>query len=124
MKVLVACEFSGTVRRAFSAVGHDAWSCDLLPSADNSPFHIQGDVRDHFNGWDMGIFHPPCTFLANSGVRWLYGGKGKVRDPVRWRKMEEGAAFFNECKVVPSDIALNGVVLFAVKDTLREFVTA
>jgi site-specific DNA-cytosine methylase len=71
MRVLIACEFSGVVRRAFRALGHDAWSCDLLPAEDASPFHIQGDAvatsRDYF--WDLMIAHPPCTDLAVSGAR-------------------------------------------------------
>jgi len=72
MKVLVACEFSGTVREAFRAKGHDAWSCDLLPADDNSPFHIQGDVAAILgDGWDLMIAHPPCTHLAVSGARWF-----------------------------------------------------
>ena len=103
MRWLVGCEFTGSVRRAFRALGHDAWSCDLLPAADGSPHHIQGSVLDHLDdGWDAAIFHPPCTFLANSGVRWLYGGKGKVRDPARWAQMESGARFFKallDCKI-------------------------
>ena len=74
MRVLVACEFSGTVRRAFRALGHDAWSCDILPAADGDAHHIQGDLLDVLNdGWDGAVLHPPCTYLANSGVRWLYG---------------------------------------------------
>lgn len=73
LKILVACEFSGTVRNAFLARGHDAWSCDLLPSEDGSNRHITGDARDILDdGWDMLIVaHPPCTRLCNSGVRWL-----------------------------------------------------
>lgn len=98
MRVLIACEFSGVVRRAFRARGHDAWSCDLLPAEDGSEFHYQGDVIG-LNllrlEWDLLIAHPPCTYLANSGVRWLYGGKGKVRDPERWAEMERAADFFN-----------------------------
>lgn len=71
MKILIACEFSGVVREAFRALGHDAWSCDLLPSLDNSPYHIQGDVLDHLeDGWDMMIAHPPCTYLCSSGLHW------------------------------------------------------
>lgn len=69
MRVLVGCEFSGTVRRAFRRLGHDAWSCDLLPAEDGGQ-HIQGDVRDVLgDGWDLAIFHPPCTHLAVSGAR-------------------------------------------------------
>ena len=71
MRVLVACEFSGTVRNAFRRRGHDAWSCDLLPAEDGSEFHIQGDCRDYLEGWDMMVMHPPCTHLAVSGARWF-----------------------------------------------------
>ena len=73
LRVLVACEFSGIVRRAFACRGHDAWSCDLLPAEDRSNKHITGDVRDILHdGWDMLIVaHPPCTRLCNSGVPWL-----------------------------------------------------
>lgn len=68
----MACEFSGVVRRAFRAQGHDAWSCDLLPSEDASPHHIHGDVLSILDaGWDMMIAHPPCTDLAASGARWF-----------------------------------------------------
>jgi len=89
LRVLVACEYSGKVREAFRKLGHDAWSCDLLPSDDNSPFHIQGDVLEILgNGWDMMIAHPPCTYLTNSGVTWLY------RDGDRWKDLIEGAVFF------------------------------
>lgn len=70
MRVLVACEFSGIVREAFRAYGHDAWSCDLLPSEQPGP-HIQGDVLQVLaKGWDLMIAHPPCTYLCNSGARW------------------------------------------------------
>jgi site-specific DNA-cytosine methylase len=71
MRVLVACEYSGTVRDAFIAVGHDAMSCDLLPTDVDGP-HYQGDVLDVINdGWDLMIAHPPCTHLAVSGARWF-----------------------------------------------------
>lgn len=102
MRVLVGCEESGVVRRAFRAQGHDAWSCDLLPSRDDSPFHIVGDVRDLLRGrysqaidgswtrlpWDLGVFHPPCTYLANSGARWLF------EKPERWAQLDRSVAFF------------------------------
>ena len=69
MRVLVACEFTGTVRRAFRELGHEAWSCDILPAEDGGP-HIQGDVRQVLgDGWDLMIAHPPCTHLAVSGAR-------------------------------------------------------
>lgn len=71
MKVLVACEFSGVVRDAFLALGHDAVSCDLIPSERPGP-HIQDDVLKHLDeGWDLMIAHPPCTHLAVSGARWF-----------------------------------------------------
>lgn len=72
MRVLIACEFSGVVREAFRKKGHDAWSCDLLPADDGSPYHIQGDVlKELGRGWDLMIAHPPCTYLAVSGARWF-----------------------------------------------------
>jgi len=78
LKVLVACEYSGKVREAFRKLGHDAWSCDLLPSDDGSIYHIQGDVLELLdNGWDLMIAHPPCTHLAVSGARWF---KDKVEE--------------------------------------------
>jgi len=71
MKVLIACEYSGVVRDAFLANGHDAWSCDLLPTESPGP-HIQGDVLQILDqGWDLMIAHPPCTHLAASGARWF-----------------------------------------------------
>ena len=71
MKVLIACEYSGVVRDAFIKRGHDAWSCDLLPTDSSGP-HIQGDVLEILNqDWDLMIAHPPCTHLAVSGARWF-----------------------------------------------------
>lgn len=72
MKVLVACEFSGVVREAFRRRGHDAWSCDLLPSEDGSTHHLQVNVLHILGqGWDLMVAHPPCTHLAVSGARWF-----------------------------------------------------
>lgn len=90
MRVLVACEYSGRTREAFRKLGHDAWSCDLLPSEDDSEFHIQGDVFGviEHNQWDLMVAHPPCTYLCNSGVSWLHRVEG------RWEQMREGAKFF------------------------------
>lgn len=71
MRALIGCESSGVVRRAFRAQGWDAWSCDLLPADDGDLHHIQGDVLTILgDGWDLGIFHPPCTYLASSGLHW------------------------------------------------------
>ena len=97
MKVLVACEFSGVVRNAFLDRGHDAWSCDLLASADGSNRHIRGDVRDHLeDGWDcLIVAHPPCTRLCNSGVRWLHRAPpGRTLEEL-WRELDESAALFS-----------------------------
>lgn len=72
MKVLVACEYSGVVREAFKAQGHDAWSCDILPT-EIPGNHIQDDVtKTLLMGWDLVVAHPPCTFLSSSGARWFY----------------------------------------------------
>ena len=71
VKVLIACECSGVVRRAFAAQGIDAYSCDLEASRDNSPKHLQCDIRDVLGwGWQMMIAHPPCTYLSYAGARW------------------------------------------------------
>ena len=103
-RVLVACEFSGRVRDALIAAGHDAVSCDFLPTERPGP-HYVGDVFDIINEkWDALIAHPPCTYLCNSGVRWLYkklDGE-KLPDPVRWDNMEAGAYFFKA--LLESDI--------------------
>lgn len=88
MRVLVACEFSGTVRDAFAQRGHDAWSCDVLPT-EKPGQHYQCDVREVIGlGWDLMVAHPPCTYLTNSGVAWLH------KDPTRWAKLDDGAEFF------------------------------
>ena len=90
MKILVACEYSGRVRDALIAAGHDAISCDFLATEVPGP-HIQGDVTPLLSrSWDMIVAHPPCTRLANSGVRWL-----AERD--LWDDMRAGAAFFMAC---------------------------
>ena len=87
MKILVACEYSGIVRDAFIKRGHDALSCDILPTESPGP-HYQGDVRDLLTeSWGMIIAHPPCTRLANSGVRWLH-----ERD--LWADLDEACEFF------------------------------
>lgn len=86
MKILVACEYSGTVRTAFENHGHDVMSCDLLPT-DIKGNHYQGDVRDILNdGWDMLIAHPPCQYLATSGARWM-------KDPHRQKKQRDALLF-------------------------------
>jgi hypothetical protein len=102
MKVLVACEYSGRVREAFRSRGHDAWSCDLLPAEDGSEFHLQGDALEVIDGgcparshspympapWDLMVAHPPCTYLAASGMHWTTRG---LRDKAL---TDEAAEFF------------------------------
>jgi hypothetical protein len=101
MKVLVACEYSGIVRESFKAKGHDAWSCDLLPTEIPGKHH-QGDVFDIINdGWDLMVAHPPCTYLSNSGVSWLHKDEG------RWVRMEEGALFFR--KLLEANIKMKAI---------------
>lgn len=96
-KVLVACEFSGIVREAFAKMGCDAWSCDFLDT-ERPGKHIKGNVLDVLdNGWDLMIAHPPCTYLANSGVSWL------SKQPGRWELMREGAEFFK--KILEANIS-------------------
>ena len=95
MRVLVACEYSGRVRDAFIAAGHDAMSCDILPTDVDGP-HYQGDVFDlDLTQFDMMIAHPPCTYLTNAGVTWLH------KDPTRWDKLDDGAAFFKRLLDAP-----------------------
>lgn len=82
--MLVACEFSGVVRQAFRSLGHDAWSCDLLPADDGGP-HIQGDVREILtDGWDVMVAHPPCTHLAASGARYFANKQREQRESLEF----------------------------------------
>jgi len=105
VRVLVACECSGVVRRAFRARGHDAWSCDLLPPEDGQ-WHIQGDVRRVLDQpWDLMIAHPPCDYLAVSGLHW------NKRRPGRAEKTEEALRFVELLLNAPIDrIALENPV--------------
>ena len=102
MRVLVACEYSGRVREAFRKQGHSVWSADLLPADDGSMYHYEGDVRDILDKrWDLMVAHPPCTYLSNSGVRWLHS------DPDRWELMKDGADFFKE--LLDADIPMKAI---------------
>lgn len=102
MKVLVACEFSATVRDAFRAIGHDAWSCDILPCECDPAYHLQGDAIEiaYLQTWDLMIAHPPCTYLTNSGVVHLHsiptrrGKLPRVHGAARWEEMKHAALFF------------------------------
>lgn len=96
MKVLVACEYSGRVREAFRKLGHTAVSCDLLPAEDGSVFHYQGDVFDIIHhDWDLMIAHPPCTYLAASGLHWNKRIEGRAA------KTEESLEFVRRLMNAP-----------------------
>lgn len=97
MKVLVACEYSGTVRDAFRARGHDAWSCDLLPTDADPAWHYEGDIFDIImDDWDLMIAHPPCTYLCSSGLHW------NKRIPGRDALTQDALAFVE--KLLSADI--------------------
>ena len=104
MKVLVACEYSGIVRDAFTAKGHDAWSCDILPT-ESKGNHYQGDVLELlYKDWDLIIAHPPCTYLSNAAACRLYPTKGNI-DKNRSEKGLKAKEFFmkfynNSCKKI------------------------
>lgn len=99
MRVLVACEFSGVVREAFRARGHDAWSCDIIPSEDDSKYHLLGDALSlaYVGSWDLMIAHPPCTYIALCQI-WR-----KYKPGQEWRKFEEEKAigFFRALHCAP-----------------------
>ena len=94
MRVLIACEESQTVCKEFRALGHEAYSADILPCSGGHPeWHIQGDVTKVLNdGWDLMIAHPPCTYLAVSGARWLYNKDGSKNEE-RYRNQAEALDF-------------------------------
>lgn len=114
MRVLVACEYSGRVREAFRAKGHNAWSCDIQPALDDSPYHYQGDIFDIIDkgDWDLMIAHPPCTYLTVTGNKWYYHPDDKhlpveerrphPRFPNRREQREEAVEFF--MKLINADI--------------------
>ena len=115
MRVLVACEYSGRVRDAFRKLGHDAMSCDLLPSDNDLPScHYQGDVFDIIDdSWDLMVAHPPCTYLSNSGVRHLH------KDTSRWPKLFDGAEFFKKLLNAPIPmIAVENPIMHKYSKTL------
>ena len=100
MKVLIACEESQEVCKAFRAKGHYAYSCDILPCSGGHPeWHIQRDIIETLehtiNFWDLMIAHPVCTYLCNSGVRWLYN-PDKTINTERWNQLIKGATFFKK----------------------------
>jgi len=125
LRVLIGCETSGVVRRAFDALGHDVWSCDLLPADDRSNRHMICDIRDVlFDGWDLlAVMHPPCTRLCNSGVRWLHAPPpGKTREDM-WAELDSGAALFSDCWTAPIPrIAIENPVMHQyAKERIRDY---
>jgi hypothetical protein len=112
VRVLVGCEFSGIVRQAFRELGHNAWSCDLLPSEDNSEFHIQDDVLNHLDaGWDLMIFQPPCTYLATMGIWWNH------KRPERWELTHKALEFVDTLAKAPCErIAIENPVGYLSKN--------
>lgn len=127
LKVLVACEFSGTVRDAFLNHGHDAWSCDLLADERGSNRHIRDDVRNVLNDdWDlMMVAHPPCTRLCNSGVRWLSKAPpGRTLEEM-WAELDEAAELFSDlwnAEHIPHIAVENPVMHKHAKSRIRNFV--
>ncbi len=108
MKVLIACEFSEIVKEQFFLRGHDAHSCDLIPGEKGLQNHHQCDVREILDDdWDLMIAHPPCTYLANSGVRWFY------ERPYRWELMRQASEFFNMF------LRMKHIPMFAVENPIQ-----
>ncbi len=98
MRVLIACETSGRSREAFRRLGHDAWSCDLLPADDGSKYHFNVDMREVVDfGWDLLVAHPTCTYLCRSGLHW------NKRVPGRQEKTEEALDFVRWIMGLPID---------------------
>ena len=95
MKVLVGCEESGVVRDAFRKLGHDAWSCDILPCSGDPTYHLQMDVFEaiKLKQWDLAIFHPPCTYLTTTGNKWMKP-EFKERFPEREQQRKDAIKFF------------------------------
>lgn len=95
LNVLIACEFSGAIRNEFRKLGHNAFSCDIVPSEDNSPYHYQCDVRNVIPAyeWDLMIAHPPCTYLTLAGNRW-FKPEYKDKYPTREQDRAEAVEFF------------------------------
>lgn len=104
MRILVACEESQAITKEFRKLGHEAFSCDLLPCSGGHPeWHYQQDVFEVIDkGWDMMIAHPPCTFLAVSGARWLYNKDGS-KNVERWKNQTEALDFVQKLMDAPID---------------------
>lgn len=103
MRVLIACEFSGIVRDAFTAKGHEAWSCDILPT-ESPGNHYQCDVREILNEeWDLMIAHPPCKYLSNAGIGYFNVIKYGEKAMNRWRNRIDGFEFFMALVNAPID---------------------
>lgn len=125
MRVLVGCEFSGVVRDAFRRLGADAWSCDLLPTDSDPAYHIQADVTTVLNqGWDLAIFHPPCTRLCNSGVRWLHVPPPGRSMASMYDELNAAADLFSRClnAPIPKVAVENPVMHYMAKARIAGYV--
>lgn len=116
MRVLIGFEESAAVRDEFRALGHDAWSCDFKATRGDPRWHIQGDIFEMLAkdpDWDLGIFHPTCTYLANSGSKHLYRGMKKEGgiNPGRWAAMVAGAGTFRALLTLPFPFAIENPVM-------------
>ena len=145
IRVLIGCEQSGAVRKAFAALGFDAWSCDLLPDDEQSNRHMQRDIREVLtDNWDLAIMHPPCTRLTNAGVRWLTGmpptklnrehyseAEAEAyktmtvfqRSRFMWDSLEQGAALFSDCwnADIPLMAVENPIMHKYAKERIRNY---
>lgn len=125
LRILIGCECSGIVRRAFAARGHDVWSVDLKPAEDRSNRHIVGNIRDYLHeGWDLlAVMHPPCTRLTNSGVRWLHVPPTGRTLAEMWAELDAGAALFSDCwnAPIPRVAVENPVMHRHAKARIRNF---
>lgn len=116
LRVLIGCEESATVRDAFRALGHDAWSCDTEPTRGDTRWHFQCDLFELLAkdcDWDLGIFHPVCRYLTNSGAKHLYRGMKKENGPNRGRfaAMRNAAGFFNALDDLPFPTARENPIM-------------
>lgn len=104
MRVLIACEESQVECKAFRAAGHEAYSCDIQPCSGGHPeWHIQDDVINHLEGWDMIIAHPPCTYLCAASAVRLFNKDHSIKDYDRYKKGLEAVKFFEELLYAPCD---------------------
>ena len=127
-KILIGCETSGVVREAFAALGHNVWSCDILPADTPTNRHIQDDIRNvlTMDNWDfLAVMHPPCTRLCNSGVRWLkeYDTPPNKTHAEMMQELDEGAALFSDVlhADIPYKCVENPVMHYLARERIRPY---